>query len=101
MTSSRAIDIAALIEGRKLSSFNYLIICVSVLITFLDGFDLLMLSHTAAYMADEIGLDKLQLGNIFSIGLFGMMLGDSFSVISATGSAAAQPSFCPPVPLVS
>lgn len=78
MTSSRAIDIAALIEGRKLSSFNYLIICVSVLITFLDGFDLLMLSHTAAYMADEIGLDKLQLGNIFSIGLFGMMLGGFF-----------------------
>jgi AAHS family 4-hydroxybenzoate transporter-like MFS transporter len=72
MTSSRAIDAAALIEGRNLSGFNYLIICVSVLITFLDGFDLLMLSHTAAYMAEEIGLDKLQLGNIFSIRLFGM-----------------------------
>ena len=78
MIPSRAIDVAALIEARKLSSFNYLIICVSVLITFLDGFDLLMLSHTAAYMAEDIGLDKLQLGNIFSIGLFGMMLGGFF-----------------------
>ena len=35
---------------------------MSVLITFFDGFDLLMLSHTAAYMADDIGLDKLQQG---------------------------------------
>ena len=78
MTQSRTIDVAALIEGRKLSRFNYVIICASVLITFLDGFDLLMLSHTAAYMADDIGLDKLQLGNIFSIGLFGMMLGGFF-----------------------
>ena len=51
---------------------------VSLLITFLDGFDLLMLSHTASYMADDIGLDKLQLGNVFSIGLFGMMLGGFF-----------------------
>ncbi|WHS58362.1 MFS transporter [Pseudomonas sp. G2-4] len=78
MTQSRTIDVAALIEDRKLSRFNYVIICASVLITFLDGFDLLMLSHTAAYMADDIGLDKLQLGNIFSIGLFGMMLGGFF-----------------------
>lgn len=78
MTASRTIDVAALLEGRKLSGFNYLIIGMSVLITFLDGFDLLMLSHTAAYMADDIGLDKLQLGNIFSIGLFGMMLGGFF-----------------------
>jgi len=78
MTMPRTIDVAALIEGRKLTRFNYVVICVSILITFLDGFDLLMLSHTASYMADDIGLDKLQLGNIFSIGLFGMMLGGFF-----------------------
>ncbi|SDI33967.1 MFS transporter, AAHS family, 4-hydroxybenzoate transporter [Pseudomonas flavescens] len=78
MTNPRTIDVAALIEGRKLTRFNYVVIAVSVLITFLDGFDLLVLSHTASYIADEVGLDKLQLGEIFSVGLFGMMLGGFF-----------------------
>ena len=78
MTTPRTLDVAALIEGRTLTRFNYRVIAVSLLITFLDGFDLLMLSHTASYMADDIGLDKLQLGNVFSIGLFGMMLGGFF-----------------------
>ena len=78
MSQPRTIDVAALIEGRKLTRFNYLVIAVSVLITFLDGFDLLVLSHTASYIADEVGLNKIQLGEIFSVGLFGMMLGGFF-----------------------
>ncbi|MBH3398042.1 MFS transporter [Pseudomonas fluorescens] len=78
MSQSRTLDVAALIEGRKLSRFNYVVILVSVLITFLDGFDLLVLSHTASYIAAEGGLDKIQLGEIFSIGLVGMMLGGFF-----------------------
>jgi AAHS family 4-hydroxybenzoate transporter-like MFS transporter len=78
MSQPRTIDVAALIEGRKLTRYNYVVIAVSVLITFLDGFDLLVLSHTASYIADEVGLDRLQLGEIFSVGLFGMMLGGFF-----------------------
>lgn len=78
MSQSRNVDVAALIEGRKLTRFNYTVILVSVLITFLDGFDLLVLSHTASYIADEVGLNKIQLGEVFSIGLFGMMLGGFF-----------------------
>ncbi len=78
MSQPRTIDVAALIEGRKLTRFNYVVIAVSVLITFLDGFDLLVLSHTASYIADEVGLNKIQLGEIFSVGLFGMMLGGFF-----------------------
>jgi hypothetical protein len=35
------------------------IICESVRITFLDGFDLRMLSRTGVCLADDIGLDKL------------------------------------------
>lgn len=78
MSQPRTLDVAALIEDRKLSRFNYVVILVSVLVTFLDGFDLLVLSHTASYIADEIGLDKIQLGEIFSVGLLGMMLGGFF-----------------------
>ncbi|CDF95145.1 MULTISPECIES: MFS transporter [unclassified Pseudomonas] len=78
MSQPRTVDVAAFIEGRKLTLFNYKVIMVSVLITFLDGFDLLVLSHTASYIADEVGLDRIRLGELFSIGLFGMMLGSFF-----------------------
>jgi AAHS family 4-hydroxybenzoate transporter-like MFS transporter len=71
----RIIDIAALIDGRKLGPFNYKLIALSWLITVFDGFDMMMISFTAPYMRDELGLDKLMLGNVFSAGLFGMMLG--------------------------
>jgi AAHS family 4-hydroxybenzoate transporter-like MFS transporter len=71
----RIIDIAALIDGRKLGPFNYKLIALSWLITVFDGFDMMMISFTAPYMRDELRLDKLMLGNVFSAGLFGMMLG--------------------------
>lgn len=69
------LDIAALIDGRKLGPFNYRLIVLSWLITVFDGFDMMMISFTAPYMRDELGLDEIMLGNVFSIGLLGMMLG--------------------------
>lgn len=71
----RRIDVAALIDGRRLGPFNYRLIVLSWLITVFDGFDMMMISFTAPYMRDELGLDKPMLGNVFSAGLFGMMLG--------------------------
>ena len=71
----RTIDIAAFINGRRLGGFNYKLIILSWLITFFDGFDMMLISFTAPYMRDELGLDKLMLGNIFSSGLLGMMIG--------------------------
>lgn len=71
----RTIDIASFIDGRKLGPFNYKLIILSWLITVFDGFDMMMISFTAPYMRDDLGLDKLMLGNVFSAGLFGMMVG--------------------------
>jgi len=71
----RTIDIAAFINGRKLGGFNYRLIILSWLITVFDGFDMMMISFTAPYMRDELGLDKLMLGNVFASGLVGMMIG--------------------------
>lgn len=71
----RTIDIATLIDGRKLGGFNYRLIMLSWLITVFDGFDMMMVSFTAPYMRDELGLDKLMLGNVFASGLVGMMVG--------------------------
>jgi len=73
--AGRSIDIAALIDGRKLSPFNYRLILLSWFITMFDGFDMMMISFTAPWMRDELGLDTLMLGHIFSAGLVGMMAG--------------------------
>ncbi len=72
---SRTIDVAKFIEERKLGRFNYTLIAVSWLITVFDGFDMMMIGFTAPYMRDSLALDELMLGNVFSAGLLGMMLG--------------------------
>lgn len=72
---SRVMDVARLIDGRKLGPFNYKLIALSWLITVFDGFDMMMISFTAPWMRDELSLDRIQLGNIFSAGIIGMMIG--------------------------
>lgn len=74
-SAPRSIDIAGFINGRKLGGFNYKLIALSWLITVFDGFDMMMISFTAPWMRDELALDTLMLGHIFSAGLFGMMVG--------------------------
>ncbi len=68
-------DISGFIDGRKLTGFNYRLIVLSWLITFFDGLDMMMISYTAPYMAEGLALDRTMLGNVFSAGLFGMVLG--------------------------
>ena len=72
------LDVSALINGRRLGAFNYRLIVLSWLITLFDGFDMIMIGFTAPYMRDELGLSKTMLGNVFSAGLLGMMLGGGF-----------------------
>jgi AAHS family 4-hydroxybenzoate transporter-like MFS transporter len=71
----KTVDVSALINGRRLGPFNYRLIVLSWLITVFDGFDMMMVGFTAPYMRDELGLSKPMLGNVFSAGLVGMMLG--------------------------
>lgn len=78
MTSPRTIDVAAVLDSRKLGGFNYKLILLSWLITVFDGFDMMMISFTAPYMRDELRLDTIMLGNVFSAGIVGMMLGGFF-----------------------
>src|SRR5450755_1685827 len=71
----KTVDVSALINGRRLSAFNYRLILLSWLITVFDGFDMMMVGFTAPYMRDELGLSKPMLANVFSAGLVGMMIG--------------------------
>jgi AAHS family 4-hydroxybenzoate transporter-like MFS transporter len=72
---SRKIDVAALLDGRRLSPFNYKLILLSWLITAFDGLDIQMVAFTAPYMRDEMGLTKGDLSWVFGAGTAGMVLG--------------------------
>lgn len=71
----RTIDVAQVIENRKIGRFNFSLVAISWLITVFDGFDMMVIGFTAPYMREALALDELMLGNVFSAGLLGMMLG--------------------------
>jgi MFS transporter, AAHS family, 4-hydroxybenzoate transporter len=70
-----AIDVSAIIEQQKLGRFLIGLVLVSWIITFFDGLDTNLVSFAAPYFGAQYHLSKIQLGNIFSMGLFGTMLG--------------------------
>jgi AAHS family 4-hydroxybenzoate transporter-like MFS transporter len=74
----RTIDVAKLIEERKLGGFNYKLIVISWLITAFDGFDQMMISYTAPYIRDQFHLSTTELSWVFSAGIAGMMAGGFF-----------------------
>ncbi|MCP5143990.1 MAG: MFS transporter [Gammaproteobacteria bacterium] len=57
---------------------QFLIIAVCLLITIVDGFDLLSIAIVAPLVARDWGLDPVELGVVFSSGLAGMGLGALF-----------------------
>jgi MFS transporter, AAHS family, 4-hydroxybenzoate transporter len=74
-TMSRTIDVAALIEGRRLNGFNYFVIVLSWLITAFDGIDAVMIGFTLPYIRDELGLTTTMLSYIAAAGNAGMAIG--------------------------
>src|ERR1700760_4582066 len=73
--ASRTIDVGEFINGRKLTSFNVILVVVSWLITVFDGFDQMTVSYTMPYMRDVLHLSSGMQGNVFAMGNFGMMVG--------------------------
>lgn len=81
--AARTIDVAGVLENRRFDGFNIRLVLISWLITVCDGFDMMVVSFTAPYIRDEIGLTVGELASIFSSGLLGMTLGGLvFSAIS-------------------
>jgi MFS transporter, AAHS family, 4-hydroxybenzoate transporter len=69
------IDVSEVVEQQKFSRFFIGLVAVSWIITFFDGFDTNLISFAAPYFATAYHLNRFQLGNIFSVGLFGTMVG--------------------------
>lgn len=75
MNTPATIDLAPAIEGQRLSWFLIQLVFVSWVVTFFDGFDMNVIAFVAPYLSSEFHLDKTMLGNLFSIGLLGTMIG--------------------------
>lgn len=75
MPESRIVDVSQIIERQKLGRFLISLVLISWIITFFDGLDTNLISFAAPYFGSQYHLTRLQLGNIFSMGLFGTMVG--------------------------
>ena len=75
MVDQHITDLSEIIENQKLSRFIIQLLVVSSIVTFFDGFDMNVIAFVAPDLANALHLDKLMLGNLFSAGLAGTMIG--------------------------
>jgi MFS transporter, AAHS family, 4-hydroxybenzoate transporter len=69
------IDVAAAIENQSLSAFLVRLVVLSSIVAFFDGFDQNIISFAAPTIAPVLHLTPAMMGNVFSGGLVGSMLG--------------------------
>jgi len=74
-TMTGTIDVAGILERQKLSRFLIGLVTISWIITFFDGFDANVIGYAAPYLSNEFHLSRVMMGNLFSIGLFGTLVG--------------------------
>ena len=72
---SDTLDVSAFIERQKLSGFLIGLVVLSWIVTFFDGYDVNVIGFAAPYFAKDFGLTKVMIGNVFSVGLFGLLVG--------------------------
>ncbi|WKD58833.1 MFS transporter [Corynebacterium caspium] len=68
-------DIRALIDFSRMSTYQWFIIGLAAVLNSLDGFDLVAMAFTAHAVSAEFGLTSLELGWLFSAALLGMGIG--------------------------
>ena len=75
MPAEPVIDVSGAIERQRLNGFLVRLVVVSWIITFFDGFDQNVISFAAPTIAPMYHLTRPMMGNVFSIGLVGTMIG--------------------------
>ena len=69
------IDVSNIIENQKPTLFVARLIFLTALTSFFDGFDMNALFLCAPEIAKDLQLNRLMMGNVFSAGLAGMVVG--------------------------
>lgn len=73
--SAPAFDLTAALDHAPLGGFRLRLIIVSWLVTFFDGFDLNVIAFASRALQASFDLTPQMLGNVFSAGIFGTLLG--------------------------
>jgi MFS transporter, AAHS family, 4-hydroxybenzoate transporter len=74
-TQGTTIDVSEIVEKQKLSGFLIGLVVISWIITFFDGFDMISIGFIARPIMTQFHLSPVQMGNVFSIGLLGTLIG--------------------------
>jgi AAHS family 4-hydroxybenzoate transporter-like MFS transporter len=74
-TSGPVVDVVPLIENQKIGRFWTALFAVACLVTFLEGFDLQVVSFAGSYLKHDFALDNTQLGALGTISVVGQLLG--------------------------
>lgn len=75
MEHVKQVDLPALIDQRAMSGTQVMIVALCSLVALLDGLDTQSIGVAAPFIAKLFGLEKPQLGPIFSAGLVGAAIG--------------------------
>ena len=75
MAEPNTVDVSEVIEKQKLSGFLVGLVIISWIITFFDGFDMISIGFIAKPIIDQFKLTPVEMGNVFSIGLVGTLIG--------------------------
>jgi AAHS family 4-hydroxybenzoate transporter-like MFS transporter len=69
------VDVSEVIENQRLSGFLIGLVVISWIITFFDGFDMIAIGFVAKPIMTQFKLNSIEMGNVFSIGLVGTLIG--------------------------
>jgi len=69
------VDVVPLIENQKVGRFWVVLFAVAWAVTFLDGFDLQIISFAGRYIQESFALSNTQLGTLGTVGVVGTLLG--------------------------
>jgi len=71
-------DPREIVDKSAMTTMQYIIVAITVLLNALDGFDVLAISVSGPGIRTEFGIDQAQLGVVLSMELIGMALGSIF-----------------------
>src|SRR5208282_4241210 len=76
MPEALNVDIARLVDERRVTAFNIGLVVLSFLVILFDGYDLTAIAFAVPYILKDWGLTGgAALGPVFSASLFGVLLG--------------------------
>ncbi|SIT47349.1 Major facilitator superfamily (MFS)4-hydroxybenzoate transporter [Paraburkholderia piptadeniae] len=72
----RTFDVAAVIDSRSMSAFQWGIVATCTLAMAVDGFDAQAIGYVAPALIKDLGFSRAMLGPIFTAGVLGMGIGN-------------------------